>query len=114
MESRSALAEDPDAWSRFFRGATPIYSDDNVVVFPDREPRAQTHLLVVPRRHIKGVEDLEGSHQQLVEQMVAVGESCLKQQMATGSGQDLVFGFHQFPLRSVEHLHLHCLQPPFR
>ncbi|MCA9749873.1 MAG: HIT domain-containing protein, partial [Romboutsia sp.] len=32
-----------------------LYQDDNIVVFSDINPKAETHLLVVPKQHIKSL-----------------------------------------------------------
>ena len=39
--------------------ATLIYEDEHVVAFPDIRPQAPTHALVVPRRHVPSLWELE-------------------------------------------------------
>lgn len=85
-----------------------MYKDDEIVVFPDRAPRAATHILVVPRhRHIRGVENLEQEDIPLLQHMRQIGQQL-------SSSPACYTGFHQWPLRSVDHLHLHCIVPPFK
>lgn len=99
-----------EQWQKYFVVAPHkiVYQDDDVVVFPDRSPAAMTHLLVVPRHHkIKGVEELDASHVDLVQKMARIGA-----QLAQSTSQHM--GFHQWPLRSVHHLHMHCVVPPFQ
>ena len=98
-----------EVWATHF--AVPpsnvLYTDDDVVVFPDRVPRAATHLLLVPRhRFIRGVEDLTAADVPLLLKMARLA--------AQHTGSPPVMGFHQWPLRSVPYLHLHCLVPPFK
>ncbi|PXF44782.1 Bifunctional adenosine 5'-phosphosulfate phosphorylase/adenylylsulfatase HINT4 [Gracilariopsis chorda] len=107
MSTREAKAT--EVWEQYFENVPAIlYMDDEIVAFPDRDPKASTHVLVVPRRrHIIGVEGLKPSDLPLLDAMGRVGKqltNCLPSNM----------GFHQRPFRSVDHLHLHCIVPPFR
>jgi histidine triad (HIT) family protein len=36
-----------------------VYEDDHVVAFEDQNPRAPLHVLVIPRRHIEKLADLD-------------------------------------------------------
>lgn len=36
-----------------------VYENDNAVVFKDINPKAETHLLVVPRLHVESLNELE-------------------------------------------------------
>lgn len=38
--------------------ATRVYEDDATVAFVDVDPQAPTHVLVVPRRHVRDVAEL--------------------------------------------------------
>lgn len=98
-----------EVWATHF--AVPpsnvLYTDDDLVVFPDHVPRAATHLLLVPRyRFIRGVEDLTAADVPLLLKMARLA--------AQHTASPPIMGFHQWPLRSVHHLHLHCLVPPFK
>ncbi|XP_010919551.1 bifunctional adenosine 5'-phosphosulfate phosphorylase/adenylylsulfatase HINT4 [Elaeis guineensis] len=94
--------------------ATPLlYTDERVVAFPDINPSAFRHYLVVPITHISTVKDLQRrtEHYQLVSHMLNVGQTLL--QRDAPESKLYRFGFHQPPFNSVDHLHLHCLALPF-
>jgi len=99
-----------DVWKKYFEVDPEVilYKDQHVIAFPDRNPRAETHVLVVPRnRYIKGTEALVQEDVELLHCMMRVGKQL--------TGCDIQYmGFHQWPMRSVDHLHLHCLIPPFK
>lgn len=107
----------PEVWREYF--STPaesvVYADDRVVVIRDRSPRAVTHLLVLPRfEALTGAESLRPAHAPLLAHMADVGGRAAAAEAGAAAGRGaLVLGFHRRPLRSVEHLHLHVLQPPF-
>lgn len=105
MEEASSSEE----WTKFFEVPEEkvLYKDDLVVVFSDRAPRAFKHLLVVPRyQHIRGVESLTPNDIPLLQHMSHIGRR-LSQSSSCHTG------YHQWPLRSVDHLHLHCIVLPF-
>jgi sulfate adenylyltransferase (ADP) / adenylylsulfatase len=110
-----------EVWLDFFNTASDriLYSDEQVVIISDRTPRASTHLLVLPRYvHISGTEALRSDHIPLLLHMKEVGDRvCAERSCARQDSEDTqaprVVGFHRKPLRSVDHLHLHVMQPPF-
>ncbi|ETV64884.1 hypothetical protein H257_18312 [Aphanomyces astaci] len=95
-----------------------LFEDDVVMAFRNVHPRAAIHVLVVPKQHINNTSELGETHMSLVQYMVKVGKMVLAQQcQVLFTDQVLrhshVFGFHQFPFNSVNHLHLHCIVPPY-
>ncbi|EST05326.2 HIT-like domain protein [Kalmanozyma brasiliensis GHG001] len=91
-----------------------VLEDDKYICFSDRSPAAAVHLLVIPRTHIANVQSLTSRDTQLVREMQAVGNKALDRLADGSSPTERRFGFHIPPFRSVDHLHLHCLQLPFR
>ncbi|XP_047172605.1 bifunctional adenosine 5'-phosphosulfate phosphorylase/adenylylsulfatase HINT4 isoform X1 [Vigna umbellata] len=92
---------------------TLLHSDDKVVAFQDINPSAFRHYLVVPVAHIPTVKDLQRKpdDHSLVNHMLEVGKTLLLRDAP--QSQQYRFGFHQPPLNSVNHLHLHCLALPY-
>ncbi|OAY81234.1 Histidine triad nucleotide-binding protein 3 [Ananas comosus] len=90
-----------------------LIQDEKVVAFPDVNPSAFRHYLVIPVEHISTVNHLQRTAEdyQLVNHMLRVGKDLLRRD-APDSVQ-YRFGFHQPPFNSVNHLHLHCLALPF-
>ncbi|KAG2491050.1 hypothetical protein HYH03_010496 [Edaphochlamys debaryana] len=95
-------------------GAEPdrvLYQDSRLIVMPDRSPRAATHLLVIPRAHVANTNCMGPGDLDLAEELERVGREVLSRHCAPGA--PMRFGYHVPPWRSVDHLHLHCLAPPF-
>ncbi|XP_060179965.1 bifunctional adenosine 5'-phosphosulfate phosphorylase/adenylylsulfatase HINT4 [Lycium barbarum] len=92
---------------------TLLHSDDKVVAFPDINPSAFRHYLVIPKQHIPTVKNLQRSPEDfsLVSHMLDVGKSLLHRDAP--QSKHYRFGFHQPPFNSVDHLHLHCLALPY-
>ncbi|PKA61086.1 14 kDa zinc-binding protein [Apostasia shenzhenica] len=99
--------------ARFSTSTTLLHTDDRVVAFPDVNPSAFRHYLVIPAMHIPTIKDLRRRKEdyQLVRHMLDVGISLL--QKDAPESKLFRFGFHQPPFNSVNHLHLHCFALPF-
>jgi len=85
-----------------------VYQDDDMVVFKDIAPKAKVHLLVIPRKHIDGLNDLQDEDQALIGKMML-------QLKALAAQQDLSSGFRTIINtgkdggQEVFHLHIHLL-----
>ncbi|KAM3687012.1 hypothetical protein ACB098_10G045200 [Castanea mollissima] len=93
--------------------ATLLHTDEKVIAFQDINPSAVRHYLVIPLEHIPTVKNLERRTEDysLVSHMLEVGQTLLRRDAPQCT--QYRFGFHQPPLNSVNHLHLHCLALPY-
>jgi histidine triad (HIT) family protein len=89
--------------------ATIVYQNDDVVAFKDITPQAPTHVLIVPRRHIAGLNDLSAADDALVGQMVRTAASIAKENGHADRGYRTVFNCNADAGQTVFHLHLHLL-----
>jgi len=97
---------------RIVAGETPatlVYQNDHVVAFKDITPRAPTHVLVVPRRHIATLNDLAPEDDALVGEMVRAAAGIAKQAGHAERGYRTVFNCNADAGQTVFHLHLHLL-----
>jgi histidine triad (HIT) family protein len=44
----------------------PVYEDDDYIVLNDLHPKAKTHMLLIPKKHIETINDLEDSDNILI------------------------------------------------
>ncbi len=49
-----------------------IYQDEEAIAFPDIQPQAPVHLLIVPKRHIPSVAHLSEAESALVGHLVNI------------------------------------------
>jgi histidine triad (HIT) family protein len=81
----------------------------NLVVFRDIHPHAPVHLLIVPKRHIRSVNEVEpGDAPVLFEMMMAARELAEKEGIAA-SGYKLLYNVEYGGGQRIFHLHLHLL-----
>jgi histidine triad (HIT) family protein len=87
-----------------------VYEDDQVIVFRDANPRAPTHVLAIPRRHVPSIHLLTESPDDTA-LLAALFEALRK--VATdgglGEGYRVVTNVGPAAGQSVPHLHLHLL-----
>lgn len=83
------------------------FESDNLVVFPDINPSAEVHLLIVPKQHILGVQDLGSENSELLSQIYQVANNLVKQYNLSGSLYRIVVNGGK--AQHVSHLHFHLL-----
>ena len=97
---------------QLIRGEKPadfVYQDDTIVAFRDIKPHAPVHILIVPRKHIRSVNDLMDEDRPLVGEMVATAKQIAKEMGIDRSGYKLVFNVERGGNQYVFHLHLHLV-----
>ncbi len=85
-----------------------VHEDNELVAFHDAFPKAPVHVLIVPRKPIPSVDDLEDEDVVLVGRMILLAKS-LAQELGLKQGYRLVFNCKQQGGQTVDHLHLHLL-----
>jgi histidine triad (HIT) family protein len=96
---------------RIVRGKAParvVYQDEDLTAFHDLNPRAPTHILIVPNRHIAGVDQVEQADAALLGKLLVVARRLAEQESVT-DGYRLVINNGPLAGQSVFHLHVHLL-----
>ena len=88
--------------------STKVYEDDTVLAFRDIEPQAPTHILVIPKAHIAGVDELSPENSAVVAHIFEVIARIARQEgLSDGFRVASNVGVHG--CQSVRHLHFHVL-----
>ena len=89
-----------------------IFEDEHCAAFYDKKKKsAKCHILVCSKDHIKNSHDVPKDNISILLQIQKAGEDLLKKLWPDESYR---FGYHEPPMNSVDHLHLHCLVPPIK
>jgi histidine triad (HIT) family protein len=89
-------------------GTEFLLETDQLVAFRDLHPAAPTHILVIPKRHIPSLADIEADDGILLgEIMLAI--KGLAQEQGLGEGFRVVANTGPDGGQSVDHLHFHLL-----
>jgi histidine triad (HIT) family protein len=89
--------------------ATVVHQDDLVIAIRDIAPRAPTHLLLMPRRHVASAADLTEADAPLLGRLAAVAADLARREGVVEAGYRLVSNVGRAAGQSVDHLHVHLL-----
>lgn len=104
---------DPDClFCRIGAGEIPadiVHQDDLVVAFRDISPKAPTHVLVVPRRHIASAAQVSGTDSEMLGRLFSVAAQVARDAGVAERGYRMVTNVGAAAGQSVQHLHFHLL-----
>lgn len=86
-----------------------VYQDEQMVAFKDINPMAPTHILIVPRRHIATLNDINEEDASLLGGMIHRAARLAGEMSLAEEGYRLVFNCMPGAGQSVFHIHLHLL-----
>jgi histidine triad (HIT) family protein len=88
--------------------ADVVLDRDDVLAFRDVNPQAPTHVLVVPKDHLKSLEAVGAGHEPLLASLVDAVNEVARNDGIDG-GFRMVTNIGGTAGQSVDHLHLHVL-----
>jgi histidine triad (HIT) family protein len=86
-----------------------VHEDDDVVAFDDINPQAPVHVLVVPRRHVASLNELEAGDDALVGKLLRVAAGIARARGVAEPGWRAVVNVGKEGGQLVFHVHLHVL-----
>lgn len=88
--------------------SSKVYEDDTVFAFRDIEPQAPTHILIIPKEHIKSAAELDESNSAVVAHIFEVAAKIAKQE-GLDDGFRIVNNCGDLAGQTVKHLHFHLM-----
>ncbi len=89
--------------------ATRLHDDDEVIAIRDIAPRAPTHVLLLPRRHIASALELTDADATTVGRLFAVAADLARTEGIAEAGYRLVTNVGRWGGQTVDHLHVHLM-----
>jgi histidine triad (HIT) family protein len=86
-----------------------VMETDELIAFRDINPQAPVHVLVVPRKHISTLNDLEAADAALMSRLVLAAREIAQREKIVESGYRLVMNCNRAGGQTVFHIHLHLL-----
>ncbi len=86
-----------------------LYTNNNLVVFKDIKPHAPIHLLIVPKQHIRSINDLTEADLPLVSDLIQAAKHMAIEVGVKESGYKLLFNVERGGGQMIFHVHLHLL-----
>ena len=89
--------------------ANIVYEDDRCLVFHDINPQAPVHVLVIPKKEIPTLNDLEEADDELVGYLVRIASRLAREKFDLKDGYRLVINCGPHAGQTVFHIHFHLL-----
>ncbi|MDM8524965.1 HIT domain-containing protein [Desulfococcaceae bacterium HSG8] len=86
-----------------------LYENERLVVFKDIKPHAPIHLLIVPKEHIRSINDLTEANRGIISEMIMIAKEMAKKMSVSESGYKLLFNVESGGGQAIFHLHLHLM-----
>lgn len=86
-----------------------VHQDDQVVAFNDINPQAPHHILIIPRKHIATINDLNEEDTKLVGHIIQTAKKIAHDLGIAENGYRSVFNCNNGGGQEVYHIHLHLL-----
>ncbi len=85
-----------------------IYEDEQVYAFHDIDPKAPVHFLVIPKKHIATLDDLQ-EEDKLVAGHILLTAQRLAKELGCEDGFRVVMNCNELGGQTVYHIHMHVL-----
>lgn len=86
-----------------------VYESDSAIAFRDINPHAPTHVLVIPRKHIPTINDLDDADRDVVGSLYMAAKDIARQEGIADDGYRTVMNCNEGAGQTVFHIHLHVL-----
>ncbi|MCG7489098.1 purine nucleoside phosphoramidase [Vibrio sp. Of14-4] len=99
-------------FSKIIRKEIPsdvVYQDELVTAFRDINPRAPSHILIIPNKLIPTTNDIEESDELTMGRMFTVARKLAKEEGIAEDGYRLIVNCNPHGGQEVYHIHMHLL-----
>ena len=86
-----------------------LFEDDDVLAFRDINPQAPIHFLVIPKKEIRTLNDIEENDKDLIGKLFIIAKELAKSEGISEKGYRTIFNCNEYGAQTVYHIHLHVL-----
>ena len=86
-----------------------IYEDNLSIAFYDINPVAPHHILIIPKKEIKTINDIKDSDKTLLGHLLIVAKNIAKKFKFSKNGYRIVFNCNKDAGQTVYHIHMHLI-----
>jgi histidine triad (HIT) family protein len=85
------------------------FEDDEIIAFYDINPQAPIHILIIPKKEIPTINDIESNDAELIGKIIITAKEIAKKLGISEDGYRLVFNCNKNGGQEVYHIHCHFL-----
>jgi histidine triad (HIT) family protein len=86
-----------------------LYENDSAVVFRDINPEAPVHILIVPKKHIRSLNDITEEERDILGGLLLIAKDMAKKEGVDQSGYRVLTNVERGGGQVIFHLHLHLI-----
>ncbi len=86
-----------------------VYEDEHMLAFNDINPQAPTHMLIIPKRHIATLNDIEEADLALVGRLQYTAAKLAKEAGFAEEGYRVLMNCNEKGGQTVYHIHMHLM-----
>lgn len=86
-----------------------LFEDDDILAFRDINPQAPIHFLVIPKKEIRTLNDIEENDKDLIGKLFIIAKELAKSEGISEEGYRTIFNCNEHGAQTVYHIHLHVL-----
>ena len=86
-----------------------VFEDDDIIAFNDINPQAPIHILIVPKKEIKTINDIDTNDEKLIGKLFTIAKFLAKKFNIDETGYRTIFNCNDDGGQTVYHIHLHLL-----
>lgn len=89
--------------------STVVFEDDQILAFRDINPVAPVHILIIPKKHIAGIETIAAGDEKLISRMMFALKDLAVKEGIDKSGYRMIVNSGPDSGQLVPHLHFHLV-----
>lgn len=86
-----------------------VYEDDEILAFEDIHPMAPVHTLVIPKKHITSLKEINEENSEIIRKIYLVINKIAEMKNIKEKGYRVVVNCGEEGGQEVQHLHFHIL-----
>ncbi|HAA45907.1 MAG: histidine triad (HIT) protein [Halomonas sp. 54_146] len=86
-----------------------VYEDDHVLAFNDISPQAPTHQLIIPKKHISTLNDIDETELATIGRLQFTAAKLAQEQGFAEDGYRVVMNCNEMGGQTVYHIHMHLM-----
>jgi histidine triad (HIT) family protein len=86
-----------------------VFETDEILAFRDVNPQAPVHVLIIPKEHIRTMNDIAPEHTEMAGKLFQVAAEVARNEGIAEDGYRVVMNCNRAGGQAVYHIHLHLL-----